>query len=49
MFEAVPTVEIAGDVKGSEKGFCGYASCEKATRKNTGVMLNGIGDLMSKG
>lgn len=49
MFETVPGVQTAGDVKSSEKGFCGCTSCEGATTKNTGVMLNGVEDLMLKG
>lgn len=44
MFETVPGVEMARDVKGSEKGFCGYAS----GGENMGLMLSGLGDLMSK-
>lgn len=49
MFESIPGVEIARDVKGSEKGFCGYAGGERVTREDTGLMLNGLGDLLSKG
>lgn len=49
MFESIPRVEIARDVKGSEKGFCGYAGGERVTREDTGLMLNGVGDLLSKG
>lgn len=49
MLETIPRVEIARDVKGSEKGFCVYASGERATMESTGLMLNGVGDLMSKG
>lgn len=48
VFATIPRVEIARDVKGSEKGFCGYGNGERATRENAGLMLNGVGDLMSK-
>lgn len=49
MFESIPRVEIARDVKGSENGFCGYAGGEGVTREDTGLMLNDVGDLLSKG
>ena len=48
-FETVPRAEVARDVEGSEKGFCGCASGERAARGDRGLKLNGVGDLMSKG
>ena len=49
MFETIPRVEIARDMKGSEKSFCRYTNGERATGENMGLMLNGVRDLMSKG
>lgn len=44
MFETISRVEVARDMKGSEKGSCGYTVGERVSRGNVGLMLNGIGD-----
>lgn len=41
-------LKLESDMKGSKKGFFGYISCKRKTRKNAGPQLNGARDLMAK-